>query len=170
MAITYEPIATYTAGAGGVTSFEFTSIPQTYTDLRVIHSMRLKSGNANVYNKFTYNNVTTGNIYGYLRWYIQSSTALQQGSANDYQPAPSTLTSTTIPVVSTIDIFGYSDATIKKTSIYTVSQNFGATGAYVIHPCSFVDNTAITSIKIEDAFGGGFAEYSTATLYGIKAA
>jgi len=170
MAQTYEPIATYTAGAGGVTSFEFTSIPQTFTDLRVIHSMRMKSSAANVYNKFTYNNVTTGSIYGYLRWYQAGSTALQQGTANDYQPAAATLTSTTIPVVTTMDIFGYSNATIKKTSIFTVNQNTGASGWYIIHPCSFIDNTAITSIKIEDAFGNGFAEYSTATLYGIKAA
>ncbi len=170
MAITYEPIATYTAGAGGVTSFSFTSIPQTFTDLRVVFSMRIKSGQANVYGTFTFNNNTTANC-GYLRWNITSSSSLQTGTnVADYQPGQATLTSLTIPSVHTIDIFGYSDATIKKTSIWTVNQNTGAGGFYVIHPASFGSNTAITSIQIADAFGQGFGENSTATLYGIKAA
>jgi len=170
MAQTYEPIATYTAGAGGVTSFEFTSIPQTYTDLRIVHSMRLKSGNANVYNAFNYNNNTSSNL-GYIRWYQAGGSAMQTGvNSTDFQPAAATLTSTTIPVVTIVDIFGYSDTSIKKTSIYTVNQNTGASGWYITHPCSYGSNTAITSIQITDAFAGGFAQYSTATLYGIKAA
>lgn len=170
MAITYEPIATYTAGAGGVTSFSFTSIPQTFTDLRVVFSMRKKSAPSDVYGTFIFNNdITTA--YGYMRWYATSTTAIQRGSNGaDYQPGQATLTSATIPAVHTIDIFGYSDATIKKTSIWTLNQNTGATGSYIIYPASFNTNTAITSIQITDAFGQGFGEYSTATLYGIKAA
>jgi len=170
MAITYEPIATYTAGAGGVTSFSFTSIPQTFTDLRVVFSMRLKSGQANVYGTFFFNNDIITK-YGYLRWNITSSTSLQTGNNGaDYQPGQATLTSLTIPSVHTIDIFGYSNATIKKTSIWTLNQNTGEGGFYVIHTGSFNSNDAITSIQITDAFGQGFGEYSTATLYGIKAA
>ena len=40
MAVTYKLIETVTVGSGGAASIEFSSIPQTYTDLKVVYSLR----------------------------------------------------------------------------------------------------------------------------------
>ena len=40
MASTYIPIATVTVGSGGATNIEFTSIPNTYTNLIILTSLR----------------------------------------------------------------------------------------------------------------------------------
>ena len=53
MPSTYELIASYTVGAGGAASIDFTSIPATYTDLVLKLSSRTATGGANdVYIQF----------------------------------------------------------------------------------------------------------------------
>ena len=44
MATTYEAIATVTVGSGGAASIDFTSIPQTYTDLQLLVCARDNDG------------------------------------------------------------------------------------------------------------------------------
>jgi len=53
MPLTYQKIATVTVGAGGASNITFSSIPQTYTDIKVVVSARTdRSG-------FTYDNIRT---------------------------------------------------------------------------------------------------------------
>ena len=40
MPVTYQKIASVTVGSGGAASIDFTSIPSTYTDLALYHSLR----------------------------------------------------------------------------------------------------------------------------------
>ena len=51
-------IQTVTVGAGGASSIEFTSIPQTYTDLKVVFSVRDATNNNGVV-KITFNGSAT---------------------------------------------------------------------------------------------------------------
>lgn len=70
MANTYKKIATVTVGSGGTTSIQFTNIPNTYTDLVVMASLRHleTGGSAWATIKFTLNGATGSNsqrnLYG----------------------------------------------------------------------------------------------------------
>ena len=46
MANTFKKIQTVTVGSGGAASIDFTSIPQTYTDLKIVLSARTNRANA----------------------------------------------------------------------------------------------------------------------------
>ena len=48
MAVTHKLIETVTVGVGGAASIEFTSIPQTYTDLKVVLSVRGSDGSGSL--------------------------------------------------------------------------------------------------------------------------
>ena len=64
MAVTYKLIETVTVGSGGAASIEFGSIPQTYTDLVLVGSLRSTSTSSNTgeYDAFGYrfNSSTSG--------------------------------------------------------------------------------------------------------------
>ena len=52
MANTFEQITTVTVGSGGASSIDFTSIPQTYTDLVIKTSARNTSTSTTMYLEF----------------------------------------------------------------------------------------------------------------------
>lgn len=89
MAATHELIETLTATGGSTTELEFTSIPQTYSDLEIVWSFKynsFSSSHASYHNTFwRINGVTTSTVYpfqyqgmhygsGSARWYYNTST------------------------------------------------------------------------------------------------
>ena len=56
---TMTKIASNTVGSGGVASFTFSSIPQTYTDLFIKASLRTGTGGVGSY-QFTFNGSASG--------------------------------------------------------------------------------------------------------------
>ena len=163
MATTYEAIATVTVGSGGAASIQFTSIPQTYTDLCIKMSVRSTAANFSIYIR---PNGSTTNL---------SSINLQGNGS-----AINNFTGTTIQALATssgdtASTFGnsefyipnYTGSTNKSISSDGVSEN-NATGAYTRLVAGLWSQTsAITSIDLVPDTGD-FAQYSTATLYGIK--
>ncbi len=66
MPFTYQKIATVTVGSGGSANIDFTNIPQTYTDLHLLVSIREEtSATAVAFIKF--NNTTTNRSERYLQ-------------------------------------------------------------------------------------------------------
>ena len=61
MALTFSAIATVTVGSGGTANIEFTSIPSTYTDLKLMLSGRTSNNDSLHYgpNYITFNNDTS---------------------------------------------------------------------------------------------------------------
>jgi hypothetical protein len=165
---TYEPIATQTL-ASAAASITFSSIAATYTDLRLVLSNVLDDfGSDTVCIRF---NSDTATNYSTTRLGGQGTAA---SSARTTSAAQITLgalviTSTTIPIFFTADIFSYAGSTY-KTMLGTSSGDKNGSGA--------VDNTvglwrstsAITSVTALILSGNKFAIGTTATLYGIKAA
>lgn len=163
-ATTYTAIATTTVGAGGTNTISFTSIPQTYTDLVIKLSTRPTTGAAGGGMDIGFNNSTSSFTSRYI---------LGDGSA-----ASSTTATTTFALVgstTTASTFATTEIYIPN---YTSSNNksFGsesfeeanATLAYSTILAGLWSNTAaITSIQITNT-RPTFAQYSTATLYGIK--
>ncbi len=66
MANTYIPIATVTVGSGGSASIDFTNIPQTYTDLHLLVSIREETS-ATAVAFIRFNNTTTNRSERYLQ-------------------------------------------------------------------------------------------------------
>lgn len=161
--------------ASAQASFEFTSIPQIFTDLYVAFSLRNDRGvGATSYAGLTIN----GN-------YTNLSQRILDGNgsvANSY-----TYTSGTYPVFFyipgshyTASTFGnggiyipnYAGSTAKSISVDCVSENNSTTAYQTLQAALYNSSTAITSlgfISLNSELGaaGNLVQYCSATLYGI---
>ena len=171
MANTFVKIATVTVGVLGSASIDFTSIPSTYTDLC------LKISGRTIY-------VGVDNNF-LIQFNSSGGTAYSQKVLYGTGSAASSFSRTAQPYVdlgylngstSTSNTFGnaeiyipnYAGSNKKSLSGDSVTEN-NATAADMALGAGLWDNTAaITSIKIQDYNSNNFAQYSTATLYGIS--
>jgi hypothetical protein len=165
---TFVKIATVTVGSGGSGSIDFSSIPSTYTDLCVFYSLRDTGNGINAqlrFNSDSANNYTTRRLYG------NGASATSDTFATTSILYVNGLNSST----TTANTFGngcmyipnYTASTAKSVSVDAVDEN-NATTAYAFLNAGRWNNTsAINSITF---FAGAtaFAQYSTATLYGIS--
>lgn len=164
MATTYEPIATTTLGSNS-TTIAFSSIPNTYTDLRLVLVGTVVTANTNI--AFTLNGSTTGYSFTYLSGNGSTAKSSAATSAPAWYPTFENLGSTTIPCFYTLDIFSYAGST-HKSSLFTANQDQNGSGAILQGVGLWQNTNAITSITATQT--SNFAIGTTATLYGIKAA
>lgn len=165
---TYEPIATTTLGSSAAT-IDFSSIPSTYTDLRMIIS-GVSNSNDNIFYRF---NGVTGASY---------SRTMLSGSGSATSSAAATnqnfgrLTSFGFPNstagdhITIWEIMNYSNATTYKTSLSRSNRTSNGLDLIVN---LFMSTSAITSISIATNTFTGSSNWqsgTTVTLYGIKAA
>jgi hypothetical protein len=170
MAYTYSKIATYTVGSTAVASIDFLNIPQTYTDLVLFYSLRSdRAGQVNSSGRVSFNSNSSN--YNYRQVIGNGSTV---GSGNDtngvliYCPA-ATATSSTFGNAS-LYIPNYTGGNYKSHSADFVAEtNATSIDGQGLSAGLWSNTSAITSIKITDANGANFVQYSTAHLYGIKA-
>jgi hypothetical protein len=167
MANTFRKIQTVTVGSGGAASIDFTSIPQTYTDLKIVMSLRSTgTGVSTRYAAVSFNSNTSN--YTYRRLYGNgSSTGSDNGSLRIIGTIPGS--TVTASVFGSIELYvpNYTSANNKSYSCDSVEEN-NATGAEQDLIAGLWSNTAaITSVTLTSDVGN-FAEYSTATLYGIS--
>ena len=167
---TMVKIETVTVGSGGAASIEFANIPQTYTDLVVLFSLRSAGNVTSSWSlRMTLNSDTTDGNYSY-RYLQGDGSAVYSGSAsNRYagQLNNSTATASTFGN-GTIYLPNYAGSTNKSYSSDTVAEN-NATGAFTNLLAGLRSNTAaITTLKLDDYNGNNLAQYSSATLYGIS--
>jgi hypothetical protein len=166
---TFIKIASVTAGSGGAASMDFTSIPSTYTDLCLKVSLRATTSGIDVA-KITFNGSSSGYSYRSL-WSSGSGTPQSFSGSTDgfFQIQYSGGTSSTASTFTSGEMYipNYAGSNNKSASLDQVQEN-NATTAYIVPMALLWANTAaITSIKIEQTTGN-LAQYSTATLYGIK--
>jgi hypothetical protein len=167
MATTHTFISSVTVGSTSVATLEFTSIPSTYTDLKVVISAR-NDGNpgGNLLMGFNGLNTSFSNIF------LQSagSGSLSSNVVNQLiADIPGTgETSNTFCNVE-VYIPNYANSVIKSFAGDSVSEN-NATTAYALFTSGLWSNTAaISSIQITNRSGGRlFVQHSTAYLYGIS--
>jgi hypothetical protein len=173
MANTYIAIATVTVGSGGASSIDFTSIPATYTDLCLLYSIRSAGSYDNVSIRFNSNtsSYSTRRLLG-----NGSSVSSDTASGVSGNPGSAALCGAIPGTSQTANTFGnqlvyipnYASSNYKSVSCDSVDEN-NATGANTELTASLWSNTsAITSIRLLGYHGNNFAQYSTATLYGIK--
>lgn len=171
MPITYQPISTVTVGASSVASIDFTSIPQTYTDLIIKLSSRTDrvATNADIYMKFNNNtsNYTLKKLFssgGGGTLSSQSSPAQGIGTSNAANNTASTFANTEIYIP---------DYTSSNNKTYSMEgmqeQNDTSSNTYATLIGGLWSNTsAITQITLYIEESKNWVQYTTATLYGIK--
>lgn len=169
MATTYEPIATQTTASDGVTLITFSSIPTTYTDLRVVGSFSgastglsgstsvvVKIGSGTYKVRATETNATT------LQFVAYDSGGFDP-RVKGYEVADGT-------GAFVFDVFNYRSTTTKamRSQAFSVTGT-GTSGQYVPTMCysagSLSMTSAVSSIQIQ-AFGS-LKQNSRFTLYGI---
>ena len=175
MPATYEPIATTTLGSGTL-SYTFSSIPQTYTDLRLVVITTRQNAGAGWYVGLQANGDTSSTSYGYLlsQSYrsggtnTTSATVAMNDSyiqANQIDPGGASQWA-----LVTFDIMQYTRTDVFKTVFTRFSNAVNSTNSSQnIGAGAFKSQSAISSLTVVGQnynLGAG----STLTLFGIKAA
>lgn len=164
--MTMQLVSTVTVGSGGAASIEFTSIPQTGTDLMIVASTRM-TGSSN-YNALGYISIN-GQQANFSNRYLLGNGATASTSSDNLTPLffsnGETSTSNTFGNA-TIYIPNYTSSTNKSISIDAVSENNATNANQAIEAGLWSQTAAITSFSI---IRSGFTldQYSTASLYTI---
>lgn len=174
MATTYTLIASSTVGAGGVSGIDFNSIPSTYTDLKVVLSLR---GNVASYDDFVNLRFNSSSGANYSNRILagdglnaSSSSWTAQTYGYIFQIDGASSTANTFGSVE-IYIPNYLSSTNKSYASMGVSENNGnqsTSRQNAINAGLWNQTAAITSINLSVGSSTLWVQYSTAYLYGIS--
>lgn len=163
-----KQIATATVGATAA-QITFASIPQTYTDLWLVVSVRSSNGGSGDFTlNLEVNGSPTKNLRGLQATAGSTTYTKLNQSGNIIGSVPQASNSSVFSNTS-IRIFDYTTATNKIVFVedgtnYSASSNGGLLS---LRTQSMISSAAITSITLSDASVTNFVQHSTATLYGI---
>lgn len=167
MATTYKLISSVTVGSTAVSTIDFTSIPQTYTDLLLKCSLRTDRTGTNwdelelLINGSALSAVI--NFYG-TGSSVGSDTGLfwTAGQADTSSNTSNTFSNTEIYFAN------YASTNIKTVSVTGVVENNATAALQFMNAGKTSGTAAITSISLDPYSTSKFVQYSTAYLYGIK--
>jgi hypothetical protein len=157
-------ISTSVVGSGGAASINFTSIPQTGTDLLVVVSIRADSGGIDAAPFVKFNNDATG---------YSGRTILGNGTSR-FSETKTNFTMVQAGSTSTANTFGsgqiyipnYAGSVNKSFSMETLGENNGTEAWMEMRAGLWSNTAAITSLSIYRA-DYNILQYSTASLYTI---
>ena len=162
MTVTYDSIATTTLGSAAA-SITFSSIPGTFTDLRLVCVFTT----ADILPSFRFNS-DTGSNYSTTQLYGNGTSAVSGRNTSATSLYNDTGTSSaTVPGLIELDVFSYAGST-NKSSLIAVSTDKNGSGSTLRSVGLWRNTSAITSIIVRDFFGANLGAGTTATLYGIK--
>jgi len=162
MPTTYDAIATQTL-ASSASSIIFSSIPSTYTDLRLTFS-GARTGTGAYWVRF---NNDSSVLYSQTVLYGDGASVSAGGQNNaDLLEFSFFTTFNTIPIFTSIDLFSYSGST-NKTVLMDLAKDNNGSGYVGKYACLYRSTSAINRIDLI-APTNNFAIGCTATLYGIK--
>ena len=171
MTITYVKIASVTVGVAGAASMDFTSIPQTYTDLVLKVSTRGNGsgGHGESTQTVKFNGSTTGYTNTFVYQYGIGTTG-SQAVANNTFIAGKPDTTYTANTFSNSEMYvpNYTSANYKSVSVDGTDENNSTSAVISSLTAGLWSNTAAITSIVVTPFAGSFVQYSTATLYGIK--
>ena len=161
------PISTITVGGSSVATIQFTGIPQTYTDLKLVFSARTTSGSGLSYSTLTLNGsqttaMTFKNLVTEGSSTVSSYTQAAYGTGGENT---SGATPGTNPIFNSSEVylFNYSSNAVKSYSIDVANGHI----LWFWSSVNALSLTApITAISLYNV--NNFAQYSTFTLYGIR--
>ena len=167
MANTFTLLASSTVGSGGANNINFTSIPNTYTDLSVKFSLRYGD-----YASWNYAYIQLNSTGGTTKSLNGSGSSASSGSVNtslriDFVAG----TGQTASTFSNCELYvpNYTSTNAKSVSLDCTAEN-NATAAYSQLTAGLFSTvtSAVTSLSLLADGPYNFAQYSTAYLYGVK--
>ena len=168
---TYINLGTVSVGIGGSASISFSSIASTYTDLKLVASLR---SNAAANNDLAYIRFNGSSVAVYdVRWASANGSGAFSGSAASQTMiynAQIDAASSTASTFGSLECYipNYTGSTNKSVSLDSVTENNGTTAQMNIVAGLWRNTSVISSITLTPETGLLFNQYSTATLYGIK--
>jgi hypothetical protein len=170
MSVFMQPIYTRTVGSGGASSVTFNSIPQGFTDLKVVLSVRSTAGDYYTNVMMSFNGGTTASfsdsiIFGQNSVAIAARNSYGAGATILTGYAPGSTSTANMFSNNEISILKYSSGDYKQCIFNSASENNSSTNYLMsISAGLWKNNDPITSITFTCA--GSFVENSTFTLYG----
>ena len=169
MATTYTLISSVTVGSGGAANMDFTSIPQTYTDLKIVISAR-NTAASGVESQILLTVNGNGSNGSWKLLYGNGSAAVSGAGSGYLQPAHAPSATTTANTFGNAEIYfpNYtSTTTYKSFSSDFVTENNATSSLLGIYANLWSSNSAITQLTLTSNVSN-FVQYSTAYLYGIS--
>jgi hypothetical protein len=165
MTIAMQPIYTQTVGAGGASAITFNNIPQTFTDLMVVHSIRdSNSGAEHQYISFNGSGANFSNtvVFG------NGAAATSQRRTDNLLLSTNQSAATTANTFNSLQMYipNYIGSNFKSFVMDCVTENNGTTAYPSLTAGLWRSTAAITSLTFTSA-GTLYVQHSTFTLYGI---
>ena len=175
MANTYTLISSVTVGAGGAASIDFTSIPATYTDLKLVLSLRGNAAQYDDYINLRFNNdsganYSARNLSAVGGGGVDSRSWSAQTYGYAFQIDAANSTANTFGNVE-IYIPNYTSSNTKSFSNDGVAEQNGDTWTNrqsSLNAGLWSGTAAINRITLSVGGSTLWVQYSTAYLYGIK--
>jgi hypothetical protein len=174
MTIAMQPIYTQTVGSGGAASVIFNNIPQTFTDLKVVFSLRSTAtgsltGGMIDSSYVAFNGSNTNTSWTFLFGFNNAATSSRGSSPTIMYLGPINGAGSTTSTFSNSEIYtpNYVSNNFKSSIVDNIAENNSSSGYFVSSLALLNRNTtAITSLGIY-AGEGNWAQHSTVSLYGI---
>jgi hypothetical protein len=167
MPTTMQLIAKQTVGSAGAASVTFSSIPQTYTDLQIVATVRTNRSGQTDDDVIIKPNNSTSSATSRLLLGDGSSAASYTGTQIYMAAKGATATANTF---SNCEVYvpNYAGSTFKSFSADLTAEN-NTTGTNMqLSAQLWSDTSAITSLVFVPAYGTAFSEFTEFTLYGIS--
>jgi len=162
------PISTVIVGSGGAASINFTFIPQIYTDLFVKVSPRnTGSGAGDSSFLIEFNGLSSGYTGKTIYSNGSSASGFNETTPSLYGNVVSSWTANTFGN-NEIYIPNYTSSNNKSFSADGVGENSATRSDISLSGYLWSNTSPITSIAIKSYASFTFAQYSSATLYGIR--
>lgn len=166
---TYQRINSATVGASAPFTITFSAIPQTYTDLKVVASVRSSRGvSYEDGNLLQINSTTSGYNYILLEW--QGTTVSTSNTGYEQTWAmriPAAITTSNVFSNYEFTIPNYAQTVAKNYIGFGVGERNDTVASITMATIRNPATAAITEITLSAA-NGNFVQYSTAYLYGIS--
>lgn len=163
---TYVPIQAITL-TSNTTSIQFTGIPQTYTDLVIVCSVRDTASGTQTYPWIRFNGDSATN-YSFTRMHGNGSSAVSGRASNqdklEFCEAPGAGSTANYFAPLIVQVMNYANTTTNKTTLVRTNNVGGAVQAGAL-ACLYRSTSAVTSILINGQTA--LASGSTFTLYGV---
>ena len=170
MANTMTLIASSTASSGAVTTFDFTSIPSTYTDLCLKLSIRGTNSDQYISLLMRFNGATSGYTTKRLSGYGTGVNSDGNSGLTYLYTGNPTANGATANVFGNVEFYipNYAGSNQKSYSQDSVGENNSTGNAFAQLISGLSTSTsAINQITLYNEYGN-FAQYSTAYLYGVN--
>ncbi len=162
---TFKLISSVTVGAGGAATIDFTSIPQTYTDLFLAISSRTSKSGIDGADYLYINGVSTNRsgrrIYGTGSGVASDLISDQSGFSDGNTATANTFSN------SSIYILNYTSSNFKSISYDSVTENNATTAWSMLAANLWSSTNAINRLTLYPDTPN-YLQYTTAYLYGIS--